>query len=112
MAADLMGQFRTYLVGQGLVRHYTDAGSAPPLYVEPPNGTPSPADLGIPLVLGAIRYTGPVSGPYESFLRRDIIEIWIRVSARKAPSAVIAAWALESKLREEGARTSMGSIRI
>lgn len=98
--SDLMAEFRNYLVGTGLVRHYTTVGAAPPLYVEPANGVPSPEDTGVSLVLAAFRYGGPVASAYESFLRRDIIQIDFRASTTAKPSAVIDVWALESKLRE------------
>jgi hypothetical protein len=100
--SDITTEFRNYLVAQGLVRKALTAGAAPPMYAEPENGVPAPnegANAGVSLTLGVFRMGGPAMPAYESFLRRDILEVWIRAQVGAQPSAVIAAWALEAQLR-------------
>jgi hypothetical protein len=83
--ADLLTNFRTYLVDEGLVRVPSVAGDEPPLWLEPRKGVPAPGEgqneteRGADAVLGAYRAGGiPPASPYEGFIRQDFIEVRIR----------------------------------
>jgi hypothetical protein len=87
--ADLLGNFRDYLVAQGVVRKPSVGGAAPPLWLEPQEGVPAPGEAypggsatqtGATVVLGAFRTGGMGIGPYESTWRIPTVDLRIRAS--------------------------------
>lgn len=95
--ADLLDAMRDHLVTDGAVRVPRDGGSAPPLWLEPRDGAPAPGDkTGAedgPVVLSAFLTGGIASRPYESFMRTDIVDVWLR--ALRAQDV----WPVENALR-------------
>lgn len=84
----LLNDFREYLMAQGVVRKPSIAGSTPPLWLEPRNGTPAPGESPSnntteksDTVLGAfLNLAGGIPArPYESSMRADTIEVRYRV---------------------------------
>lgn len=85
MAADLLTHLRDYLVGLGIARKPSVAGSVPPLWLEPRNGVPAPGETpgndaleAGEVVLGAFRTTGIAPRRHEGFVRIDAVDVWIR----------------------------------
>ncbi len=117
-AADLVDQVRAHLVALGLVRLPDVPGDEPPVWLHPEGGAIAPGDKSgaqddANLVLSVIRPTGMASRPMEAWLRRDIVEVWLR--ARMAPLAM----EFEPALREvfvgdPGPRREwdMGALRV
>lgn len=88
---DTLTALRDYLVSQGIVRIPRVAGTAPPMWLEPRNGTPAPGagdnptEVGDPTVLAAFLGTGIAPKRHEGFIRTDAVTIWVRT--RTAPLA-------------------------
>lgn len=95
--ATLLEHFRDHLVSAGVVRIPRVAGTVPPLWLEPRDGAPAPGDKtgteDSSTVLSAFLTGGLASRPYESFMRTDIVDVWVR--ATQAP----AVFDLETGLR-------------
>ena len=81
---NLLSAFRNYLVDQELVRIPSVAGDAHPLWLEPRDGAPAPgegesaATIDDELVLSAFLAAPIPRGPFESELRTDVIDVWLR----------------------------------
>ena len=84
----LLDELRAHLVTAGVVRVPRTAGSAPPMFLSPKNGTPAPGESesgnsveqGDPVV-GAYRTDGIAGGPYVSkWRRKPIVELRFRAS--------------------------------
>lgn len=83
MATDLLSALRDYLVAQNIVRKPSVAGTSPPLWVEPMQGTPAPGDgtateVDANLVLGAFLTGGIAPARYESWWRQPIVDVRFR----------------------------------
>lgn len=87
----LLVAMRAHLVADGVVRVPRVAGSAPPLWLQPRDGVPAPGE-GNPTerdddaVLGAFVTGGIPPRPYESMLRKTIVDLHIRT---RTPSGAI-----------------------
>lgn len=88
---NLLDAVRSHCLAQGIARPaYQAVANLPPLYLQPEDGAPAPGDktgveANADLVLSAFHSGGIAAQPYEEFLRKDIIEFWLR--ARKVPYA-------------------------
>jgi hypothetical protein len=96
----LLDHLRDHLISESIVRSPRTAGAAPPLWLEPREGIPAPgegsgSEVGADAVLGAYFTGGIASQPWESFIREDTIDLWLRT--RTAPIA----FTLWQQLREE-----------
>ena len=96
---DLLRAVRDYLEQQGVVRRPTQAGPLPPLWLHPEGGAVAPGDKRPPedgpaVVVSAFFSGGVPMRAYESFLRRDAVQFWMR--ATRAPHA----FAVERELRD------------
>lgn len=114
MTTTLLGALRDHLVGQGVVRLPRDPGSAHPLFLEPREGAPGPGDgtgteQDTEAVLSAFFTGGVPARPYESFLRTDTVDVWIR--AVTAPVALGIADELRDALIDRR-DFDMGGLRI
>jgi hypothetical protein len=86
----LLSEMRDYLVAQGIARKPTVAGGLPPMFIHPRDGVRAPGEgqgveIGTNAVLGVFHSGGLPMRPYESFLRRDTVDLWIRCLS--APTA-------------------------
>lgn len=87
----LLTALRDHLVTAGVVRKPSVVGAAPPLWVEPPRGVPAPgegnnpAEISATLVIGTFLTGGFAPGPFESYMRKPIVDI--RFRGRAEPSA-------------------------
>jgi hypothetical protein len=90
----LLTALRDHLVSEGLVRIPRDVGTAPPMWLQPRNGTPGPGEtpqnatgveIGPDLVCGAYVSGGLTVPRFGSFARRPTVEVHLR--ARSAPLA-------------------------
>jgi hypothetical protein len=95
---DLLPALQAYLAAEDVVRAPEDAGELPPLFLEP-DAVPAPgegtnaAEAHPTIVLAAFSAPGVPPPDYESFLRVDGVQIYMRVSD---PADAIA---LEAELR-------------
>jgi hypothetical protein len=84
--ATLLDHVRSHLIAQGLVRDPRVAGSLPPCWRQPANGTPAPGEgtnateVGADAVIGLIHSGGIPSLRLESAWRKDIVDVWIRTA--------------------------------
>lgn len=89
----LLDALKAHLIAEGIVRDPKTAGALPPLWRQPRNGTPGPAEVpenGTPVEAGDPVAAAFISGGFpverfESAWRRPTVEIRIRAS--KAPLA-------------------------
>ncbi len=111
----LLDALRNHLIGQGIVRKPAVAGAAPPLWLEPDEGAPAPGEgttateINAGAVLAAFLTGGIAPERYETFIRRDTVDIWIRT--RTAPIA----FDLDARVRRELAdrrNWNMGGMRV
>lgn len=86
-SADLPEFVRDYLVAQLLVRKPSSATPvAPPMWLEPRNGTPAPGEgatateTDASLVLGAWQQPGIAPFPYELFFRNVNLDVRLRTT--------------------------------
>jgi hypothetical protein len=97
---DLLPALADHLVAQGIARHPHVAGALPPLYVEP-DRMPAPGEAADPTerhpdtVLALFVSPGIPPAPYESWLRRDGVQM--RLLVRDVADAV----AIERQIRAE-----------
>lgn len=88
----LLDYLRDHLIGETVVRDPRTAGALPPFWREPRNGAPAPGEGSSPVEIGADAtvsafLTGGIpSRPYESFWRKDIVDLWVRT--KTAPTAI------------------------
>lgn len=87
--ANLLTELRTHLIAQGIVRNPTVAGSLPTMWLEPKLGTPAPGErpprgadtqIGTSAVVGAFLTGGFAPRPYESFMRKPIVDLRLRTT--------------------------------
>jgi hypothetical protein len=85
--AYLLSALRSHLVAENIVRVPAVSGVKPPMWLEPRNGAPapgegdSPTEIGHDAVLSAFVTGGIPARPREVELRKDVVDIWIRVAA-------------------------------
>lgn len=95
----LLDHLRDYLVGLDIVRYPRLPGSLPPMWLEPKAGAPAPGEgrneveRGPDATVSAFLTGGIPQQPYESFWRRDTVDIWLRTTT--APIA----FDLDARLR-------------
>ena len=100
MPPDLLPALADHLVAQGIARHPHEPGELPPLYVEP-DKLPAPGEAADATerhpetVLALYLSPGIPPAPYESWLRRDGVQL--RLLVRAVADAV----ALERQIRAE-----------
>jgi len=88
----LIDACRTYLIAEGLVRDPRVAGSLPPCWRSPREGTPAPGDgtspeIGATIVVGLFPSAGIARAPFDALtLRTDGLDI--RIRATTAPGAI------------------------
>ena len=111
----LIDALRTYLIAQGLVRDPRTAGSAPPCWRSPRNGTPAPGDgtgteVGATVVVALYTATGVARAPYEAqALRTDGLDV--RIRSTTAPAAIELDDAIRAAVMDKRA-WSMGGLTI
>lgn len=111
----LLTSMRTFLTGLTLARSPSVPGAAPPLWLEPLEGVPAPGEgdagttVGPTLVLGAFIAGGIASRPYESFWRRDHVDLWFR--GKKATDCLSAEPAIRAALVDKR-NWAMSSLTI
>lgn len=90
---NLLTELRAHLVTAGVVRAPTVPGSLPVLWIEPRLGVPAPGETpaggsasqaGATAVAGAFITGGFAPQPYESFMRRPIVDFRLRTSTALA----------------------------
>jgi hypothetical protein len=91
VAADVLTYVRSYLLTQGIARLPRDAGSLPPIWLEPQFGTPAPGEGDTPaersdVVIGAYRDTGIAPRRHEGFIRIDAVSFYLR--SKLAPPVI------------------------
>jgi len=81
----LLPSMRAYLREAGSVRLPKEAGSAPPLWIDPMRGIPYPGQTeGLSpnqtsnFVMAATPATGIASGPFEGFIVKPGVTLWYR----------------------------------
>lgn len=81
----LLPSMRQYLINAGVCRRPKDAGTRPPMWLDPKKGVPYPAQtegLGpnesSDFVLAAYPSTGVPSAAYEGFIVKRNVTIWYR----------------------------------
>jgi hypothetical protein len=89
VAVDLLSALRDHLIGQGIVRKPSIAGSPPPLWLEPQQGvkepgTGDPPETDPELHLGAFLTGGIAPRRFESWWRQPILDIRFRGKGRLA----------------------------
>lgn len=114
MADDLLASFRAGLVAAGVCRVPAVAGAAPPMYLEPRDGAPAPGqnpgvEADASCVLSAFASGGIPPDAYESWLRRDTVDVWIRTA--KAPTAFAVEGGLRAALIDRR-NFALGSMRV
>jgi len=98
VTSNLLEALRDHLVAAGVVRPPRAPGALPPMWLDPRAGAPAPGEgdaADAAAVLAAFPTGGIPARPYESFLRTDGIDVWIR--AVSGPVALD----LEAQLRGE-----------
>ena len=94
MPTNLLSEIRNYLVAQGVVRKPSTAGALPPMWLEPQSGTPAPGEgnnpveVGPTLVVAAYLTGGFAQGPYESWLRKPVVDFRFRSKGAGAPADI------------------------
>lgn len=89
--ATLLDHLRDHLIAENIVRDPRTAGPLPPLWREPRNGAPAPgegteaAEIGPTATVAAFVSGGFPPRPYESFWRKDTVDLWLRTAS--APTA-------------------------
>lgn len=88
--AELLEHCRNHLVAQGIVRPATvaappDDPTRPPLWLDPRDGLPAPADEGgqaidanTDLIIALFPDTGEPTRPFEGFMTADFVEVRYR----------------------------------
>lgn len=85
----LLTALRDHLVTNGIGRDPTVPGALPPVWREPKLGTPAPGEAppngnstqaGTDAVIGLFITSGIAPQPYESFMRKPIVEARLRTS--------------------------------
>lgn len=111
----LIDALRTYLIAQGLVRDPRTAGSVPPCWRSPRDGTPAPGDgtgteVGATVVVALYTATGVARAPYEAqALRTDGLDV--RIRSTTAPAAIELDDAIRTAVMDKRA-WAMGGLTI
>lgn len=120
MTDPLLDALVAQLVTDGIARNPRVAGSLPPIWREPRNGTPAPGEappkggtteIGTDAVLAVWQRGGPPYGPYvDGVLRVDLLDFRIRV--RRSPDAKDIADALFASLGDKRDFLLGGTVRV
>jgi hypothetical protein len=112
--SDLLTELRAHLVGEDIVRVPRTPGPRPPLFLEPRRGVPAPGEgkdpeRGVDAVIGAWISGGIPPRPYESWQRRQIVDLRLRTAEGGRAHELDAA--IRAVLIDRRAWT-MGTLRV